>query len=94
LLGLELEGLSPQDQEFEAARQFTRFAGAAWRNAIVAPPTGPAAVQARAAVQAAAQQHAPGLLAALEAGAPHSSNGAGASGRWVRRGDVVELFGL
>src|SRR6266516_1538808 len=27
LLGLELEGLSPQDQEFEAARQFVRFAG-------------------------------------------------------------------
>ena len=32
-LGLELEGLSPEDQEFEAARSFVRFAGEAAKNA-------------------------------------------------------------
>jgi hypothetical protein len=35
--GLELEGLSPEDQEFEAARRFIRFAGEAARNAVAAP---------------------------------------------------------
>ncbi|WP_314617875.1 hypothetical protein [Streptomyces stackebrandtii] len=33
LLGLEVEGLSREDQEFEAARQFVRFAADAARNA-------------------------------------------------------------
>src|SRR5690242_2469341 len=37
LLGLELEGLSPPDQEFEAARQFVRFASAATQHAAAAP---------------------------------------------------------
>ncbi len=33
LFGLELEGMSPEDQEFEVARRFVRFAGAGARNA-------------------------------------------------------------
>src|SRR5262245_9427640 len=37
--GLELEGLSPEDQEFEAAKAFVRFAGEAVKNAAVAPST-------------------------------------------------------
>src|SRR5262245_24318094 len=37
LFGLELEGLSAEDQEYEVARQFIRFAGAAAKQASVAP---------------------------------------------------------
>lgn len=37
-LGLELEGLSPEDREFEAAKQFVRFAGQTVSNARQADP--------------------------------------------------------
>src|SRR5689334_4320440 len=37
VLGLELEGLSPEDQEFESARQFVRLAGSAARNLFRSP---------------------------------------------------------
>jgi hypothetical protein len=70
LLGLELEGLSPQDQEFEAARQFVRFAGAATKHAAAAPPHVAAHAAARAAAVAAAQHHAPGLARTIAAGHP------------------------
>jgi len=33
LLGFEYEALAPEDQEFEVARRFVRFAGASARNA-------------------------------------------------------------
>jgi hypothetical protein len=63
LLGLELEGLSPQDQEFEAARQFVRFAGSAYANAATAPPGVPPVPAAQQAAATAAQAFAPGLAA-------------------------------
>src|SRR4029077_13938322 len=68
LLGLELEGLSPQDQEFEAARQFVRFASAATKHAAAAPRNVAPQTAARAAAVAAAQHHAPGLARALVTG--------------------------
>lgn len=37
-LGLELEGLSQEDREFEAARQFVKFASETVKNAMQAPP--------------------------------------------------------
>ena len=52
-LGLELEGLSPEDREFEAARQFIRFAGATVKNALDAPTSvDPAVAAHHAAVDA------------------------------------------
>jgi hypothetical protein len=60
--GLELEGISPEDQEFEMARQFVRFAGDAIRNCLDRAGTGPAAQVARQAVVSAAKQLAPGLV--------------------------------
>jgi hypothetical protein len=62
LLGLELEGLSPQDQEFESARQFVRFGAAAARHAARAPYNVSPRTAARAAAVAAAHRHAPGLV--------------------------------
>jgi uncharacterized protein (DUF697 family) len=53
-LGLELEGLSAEDSEFEIAKQFVRFAGAAIQNAQQLPPQ-------NAAIRAA-QLYAPGLM--------------------------------
>jgi hypothetical protein len=70
LLGLELEGLSPPDQEFEAARQFVRFAGAAAKQAAAAPRNVAPQTAARAAVVAAAHHHAPGFAHARHPGRP------------------------
>jgi hypothetical protein len=65
LLGLELEGLSPQDQEFETARQLVRLASSAYRNAAWAPRTLPPTAAARSAALTAARRFAPGLLRTL-----------------------------
>jgi hypothetical protein len=60
-LGLELEGLSREDSEFEAIRQFVRFAAKTVENAGgIAPPHGHADVAHRAAAEAA-RIYAPGL---------------------------------
>jgi hypothetical protein len=60
--GLELEGLSPEDSEFEIARQFVKFADAAVHNAQGAAPTGDPARQAHEAAVQAGRIHAPGLI--------------------------------
>jgi hypothetical protein len=90
LLGLELEGLSHEDREFEAAKQFVRFASEAVKNAATAPGGNPASI-ARSAIVSAAQRHAPGLLnaaAPMSGGsamsAPSSGLGRPRTGRWRR----------
>jgi len=93
-LGLELEGLSAEDREFEAAKQFVRFAGETVKNAISAPPSNSLATVAKQAAIAAAQRHAPGLL--LQGGNTQGgSDGPGQrsrSGRWVRRGRSIVII--
>jgi hypothetical protein len=70
LFEMELEGLSQEDREFEAAKQFARFAADAVKNATSAPGGNPVAI-AQSAITAAAQRYAPGLLSsAFAAGAP------------------------
>ena len=59
--GLELEGLSPEDHDFELARRYVRFAHDASQRVAAAPPGNPNAV-AKAAVVEAARRYAPGLL--------------------------------
>lgn len=81
-LGLELEGLSHEDQEFEAARRFVRFASQAVKNAVAASQTNDPATAARAATAAAAQRFAPGLL---RSAVPTRAR-AGRNGSWVRPG--------
>jgi hypothetical protein len=61
-LGLELEGLSREDQELEAAKRFIRLAGDAVRNAGQASSVKHPATVAQAAIAAAARRFAPGLL--------------------------------
>ncbi|NRR31192.1 hypothetical protein HSX11_13470 [Oxalobacteraceae bacterium] len=70
ILGLELEGLSPEDKEFEVAQQFVRFAQDAIRRTAAAPGA------AQAALVQAARHHAPGLL----------RHGVPQHGRWLRAG--------
>lgn len=97
--GLELEGLSPEDQEFEAARHFVRFAGDAARQACKLPGNAEPEAAAKKAVMKAAHRFAPGLLRPAahavqsEVAAP-SRHPRPLTGRWVREGQRVVLMGL
>lgn len=91
LLGLELEGLSSEDQEFEAAKQLIRFAGNAIENAANAAPGTPPEAAARLAVIEAARRHAPGLVRATAAGGRSPS---AQQGTWRRHGNKIVLFGV
>jgi hypothetical protein len=100
IFGLELEGLSGEDREFEVARRFVRMSGDAMRRAAVSRPTEDPIKTARGAVVAAARRHAPGLLSAASPGqgalSVSSAMGgpSGRSGRWVRRGNRIVIFGV
>jgi hypothetical protein len=72
IFGLELEGMSPEDQEFEVARRFVRCAGAAAGN-LAHWPHWPA----RKALRVAAQRFAPGLFHEQEFSQPQSSSSYG-----------------
>lgn len=96
--GLELEGLSSEDREFEVARRYVRLAGDATRRAVSAPPNANPAQVAQAAVTGAAKTHAPGLAArgsrgARANGAAPSGSSSGQTGRWFRRGRKIILVG-
>jgi hypothetical protein len=91
-LGLELEGLSQEDREFEATKQFVKFAGEAVKNAIEAPGADPKA-NAHAAAVEAARIHAPGLIPSGKSGAGERA-GKQRSGRWIRRQGQIILFGV
>jgi hypothetical protein len=92
IFGLELEGLSPEDQEFETARRFVRFAGTAAQNAAFAAPAAPPPAAAQAATIAAAQRFAPGLLREATPAASVATAGGGRSGRWIRRGRNIIIL--
>jgi hypothetical protein len=89
LFGLELEGLSEEDREYEVARQFVRFASSAAQQVGAAPPGMPSDENARRAALSAARNYAPGLLPRLRGRSgrlwPHS-------GKWVRRGRTIVLY--
>ena len=92
-LGLELEGLSPEDREFEATRQFIRFAGQTVANALEAAPYADPEAVAHAAAVEAARVHAPGLMdiAGRHERWRHSGHH---EGHWVRHGHRIILFGV
>jgi hypothetical protein len=80
VFGLELEGLSPEDKEFELAQRFVRFAdaaaAAALSNAAQLAATPPAQLRTRAhalaqaAMVPAARRYAPGLLRCCASAGP------------------------
>ena len=96
--GLELEGLSNEDREFEVARRYVDFAGEAVRKLAADGAAGNPTLAARAAAAAAALTHAPGLSQARAApgrsSASASPHGSGATGRWVQHGSKIILYGV
>lgn len=90
LLGLELEGLSAEDREFEVSRQLVRMASSAAEQASHAPRNADPAAVARQAVTTAAREHAPGLLRRLPG---RSGLVWPRSGRWIRNGQTITLYG-
>jgi uncharacterized protein (DUF697 family) len=99
----DFEGMDQEQAEFEATRRYVQLAATAAQNAALAPPHLPPAVVAQRAVAAAARRYAPGLLPVVgyTGGpgsyglAPPTSPGyaAGQSGRWVRRGRRIIVYG-
>jgi hypothetical protein len=90
MFGLELEGLSQEDQQFEVAKQFVRLAGDAVKTAV-AEPNKPVVAAVRDGILSAAQKFAPGLLGGS---AGVGVSGGHGSGRWVRRGSKIVLYGV
>ena len=82
--GLELEGMSPEDQEFEVARRFVRLAGETTQNAARAL-SGPPKVVAKRALVAASRKHAPGLVQVSQRIQTGSRSPAGAARRGASR---------
>jgi uncharacterized protein (DUF697 family) len=80
LFEVELEGMNEQEAEFEVARRFVRLAAGAAQHAATAPRQAPPKAVARAALTAAARQHAPGLLRPTR-GAAAPRTGARRAGR-------------
>lgn len=90
IFGIEIEGMSPEDKEFEVARHVVRFAAGTVINAMrpgfdgagrnLAAPAPHAKVQA--ALAQAARHHAPGLLA-------QAARTPARSGRWQRQGNHI-----
>jgi hypothetical protein len=105
--GLELQGMSNEDREYEVARRFVRFATEAARTALAAPPgTNPRAIAANCVVEAA-KKFAPGLLRVatpmIEQVGPSSVPGLPSAkitgvarnrGQWYRHGNRIILSGV
>ena len=94
MLGLELEGLSYEDQEFEVAKQIVRLGGEAASNLAQVAQTAPPVQAAQSALTAAAQKFAPGLVNGNRPqGRPGVSGRRQNTGRWIRRGNSIVLIG-
>jgi hypothetical protein len=91
--------LEQEDREFEGAKQFVRLGADTVKQAAVASPAAdPRAVAQNAAI-AAANKHAPGLLGGAARAMPGAMPGAmagmrGRTGRWMRRGNKIVLYGV
>ena len=84
LLEVDLEGMSPEDQEFELARRFVRLASSAAAQAAKSPDEANPNAAALAAVQNAAGQLS---------GRPGQRARRQRSGRWLRQGNKIVLIG-
>jgi uncharacterized protein (DUF697 family) len=91
--GLETEGLSPEDEQFEIARSFVRLAGAASQEAAQIPPGIPAEPAAQQALVMAAQRHAPGMMYDGQPAQGPYPRRMPKRGTWTRRGNSIMLHG-
>ena len=86
--GLQTEGLSAEDREYQTAQAFVRFANETAQEAAAAAGSAPPRAVAQQAAIAAAQRP-PGLLRCPARWLPASA----AEGRWVRRVDDIVVIG-
>jgi len=93
-LGLEAESMSQEEREFEGAKQFVRFAANTVQKAAASPMAANPAGAAQAAATSAARQFLPGLVGNAGAGAGIAAAGRGQTGRWLRRGTKIVLYGV
>ncbi len=98
-LGLEVSGMTQDEANFAAARQFVRFAENAASRAAKTDANSPGAVPtavAQAAMTQAAQQFAPGLLGPQHGTipAPRMQPRRATRGVWVRRGTSIVIYGV
>ncbi|MCO6488576.1 MAG: hypothetical protein J5I98_09180 [Phaeodactylibacter sp.] len=99
---MELEGLSPEDQEFEIAKRIVRFGGAAARNSWKNAGRMPTEQAIRIGFRKAARKYAPGLLKPIRRKKsvtgrrrkPSPYTGRYPSGKWYRKGNRIVLVGL
>jgi hypothetical protein len=92
LYGLELEGLSQEDQEFEVAKRFINLAGEAIQQAAMLEDQMPPDEAVDAAFNIAASKYAPGLLAPAVPPRRPPSAGRRRSGRWMRQGRNIAIL--
>jgi hypothetical protein len=88
MFGLELEGLSNEDQQFEIAKQFVRLAADAAKSAVATPAAHGPVQAAKEGLVRAARRYAPGILNET------AHTGGASSGRWVRRGNKIVIYGV
>ena len=93
-LGLEAESLNQEDREFEGAKQFVRFAANTVKNAATSPMAANPAAAAQAAATTAAKQFLPGLLSGGAGVGGGTAAGRGQTGRWLRRGGKIVIYGV
>jgi uncharacterized protein (DUF697 family) len=93
LFELELEGLSPEDREFETAKAYVRLAGNAARRASRMQRMNPRNA-AKQSIIHAAKRYAPGLLVSNHHYHNNSSGGTGSDGTWYRDGDRIVIEGV
>jgi hypothetical protein len=94
-LGLEAEAVSDEELQMEVAKRYVRAAKQSARQVAQDPrvTSSPRAV-VRDAVSSAIGKNLPGLLKASPAGPVIVRGEGAASGRWVRRGNRIILFGV
>ena len=95
------EGWNQEDSEFEGAKQFVRVAADTVRNAMAAAGSTDPMSAAQYAIAQAAELRAPGLMQtgprygmAPYSGPYPGGYAANDSGRWMRRGNRIVLFGV
>jgi uncharacterized protein (DUF697 family) len=88
----ELEGLNAEDQEFEQARRFVQLATTATQKAAAIPPNVDPRTAAEQAVTSAARAIAPASVKA--GGLRPGPMRRGQSGRWMRRGNKIVVYGV
>ena len=86
---LEMEGLSPEDQEFETAKALVRLTDSAGKQ-LAENSTGSPEEDAKAALIEASRMHAPGLLTRKNRRRCRPRRG----GAWFRRGNRLIIEGI